>query len=58
MKRREDLAEFYRQLEATPGYLELLEEDARIVLAGEKAGRWKTLEEIEEDPQKRPQEEM
>lgn len=49
MKQREDLAEFRKKLEATPGYLESLDEDVKIILAGEKAGHWKTLEEIEEE---------
>lgn len=53
MKQREDLAEFRRKLEATPGYLESLDEDVNIILAGEKAGRWKTLEEIEEERKRR-----
>ncbi len=53
MKQREDLAEFRRKLEATPGYLESLDEDVKVILAGEKAGRWKTLEEIEEERNRR-----
>ena len=55
MKQREGLAKLRRQLEATPGYLESLDEDVKIILAGEKAGRWKTLEEIEEERRKRRQ---
>ncbi len=55
MKQREDLAEFRRKLEATPGYLESLDEAVEIILEGEKGGRWKTLEEIEEERRRRRQ---
>ena len=53
MKKQEDQAKFHRKIEATPGYLESLEEDAKIILAGDQAGRWKTLEEIEEERRQR-----
>ena len=53
MKQNGDLAEFLRRLEATPGYLESLDEAVEIILEGEKGGRWKTLEEIEEERRQR-----
>ena len=49
MKQREDLATFRRKLEATPGYLESLDEAVEIILEGEGSGHWKTLEQIEEE---------
>ncbi len=52
MKQRKEVSE-RRRLEASPGYLESLQQDAEIILEGEKAGRWKTLEEIEKERQER-----
>ena len=53
MKQRKEVSELRRRLEASPGYLESLQQDAEIILEGEKAGRWKTLEEIEKERQER-----
>ncbi len=50
-KQKETAAEFQRKLEASPEYHRSLEEDARIILAGEKAGPWKTLEDIGKEHQ-------
>ncbi len=48
-QQKETAEEFKRKLLANPEYRRSLDEDAKIILAGEKAGRWKTLEEIEEE---------
>lgn len=52
-QQKETAEEFKRKLLVNPEYLRSLEEDAKIIQAGEKAGRWKTLEEIEEERRKR-----
>ena len=46
---KETAVESQRKLLATPGYLESLDEAVQIILEGERGGRWKTLEEIEEE---------
>ena len=53
MKKQEDQAKFHRKVEASPGNLESLQQDAEIIFAGETAGRWKTLEEIEAERRRR-----
>ena len=58
MNQNESQAEFHLPNETSAEYWKTLEEDVAIILAGEKAGRWKTLEEIEEERKRRPQEEM
>ncbi len=50
---KETAEEFKRKLMANSEYLRSLDEDVKIILAGEKAGRWKTLEEIEEERKSR-----
>ena len=50
---KQDIAELRRKFAANPEYKKSLEEDAQIILAGEKAGQWKTLEEIEEERKQR-----
>ena len=52
-QQKETAEEFRCKLEASPVYWKSLEEDVAIILAGEKAGRWKTLEEIEEEQLRR-----
>ncbi len=54
-QQKETAEEFQRKLLANPEYQRSLEEDANIIQAGEKAGRWKTLEEIEEEWRERRQ---
>jgi hypothetical protein len=49
LRQREGLAVLRKQLEAIPGYQEDLAEDRDNILAGEKAGPWKTWGEMEEE---------